>query len=238
MENHGNRASEPCRKASGRADETSSKSSPRRVITGGRHDRRLAAASSSSPRRLPPEKPCGPGIALMIGVTDRHHPSPRNTGNRKTGHHPGPSGRCPTAPQRRSIHPASGPTPPLDTACPAAGAPPPRRPGRPTDARHCTQPYDSIPAVPPVRLICLTRQRAVSRTVRRELLDRILIINRRHLMAVLTEYAAQFNHRPHRALNQAAPLRSLLPPGSPSQPHFRRRDLLAGLIHEYACCDR
>jgi putative transposase len=52
-------------------------------------------------------------------------------------------------------------------------------------------------------------------TVRRELLDRILITNRRHLTAVLTEYVAHFNdHRPHRALNQAAPLRSLPPPAS------------------------
>jgi transposase InsO family protein len=43
-------------------------------------------------------------------------------------------------------------------------------------------------------------------TVRRELLDQILIIDRRHLMAVLTEYVAHFNdHRPHRALNQATP---------------------------------
>jgi transposase InsO family protein len=72
-------------------------------------------------------------------------------------------------------------------------------------------------------------------TVRRELLDRILIINRRHLMAVLTEYVAHFNdHRPHRTLNQATPLRSLPPPASPSQLHLRRRDLLDGLIHEYA----
>ena len=71
-------------------------------------------------------------------------------------------------------------------------------------------------------------------TVRRELLDRILIVNRRHLMAVLTEYVAHYNHhRPHRALNQAAPLRSLPPPASPSQLHLRRRDLLDGLIHEY-----
>ena len=71
-------------------------------------------------------------------------------------------------------------------------------------------------------------------TARRELLDRLLIINRRHLMAVLTEYIAHFNdHRPHRALNQAAPLRSLPPPASPSQCHLRRRDLLGGLIHEY-----
>jgi putative transposase len=71
-------------------------------------------------------------------------------------------------------------------------------------------------------------------TARRELLDRLLIINRRHLMAVLTEYIAHFNdHRPHRALNQAAPLRSLPPPTAPSQLHLRRRDRLDGLIHEY-----
>ncbi len=45
-------------------------------------------------------------------------------------------------------------------------------------------------------------------TVRRELLDRMLIVNRRHLEAVLAEYVAYFNHhRPHRALHQAAPLR-------------------------------
>jgi putative transposase len=36
-------------------------------------------------------------------------------------------------------------------------------------------------------------------TVRRELLDRILIINRRHLTAVLTEYVAHFNHHRPRA---------------------------------------
>jgi transposase InsO family protein len=72
-------------------------------------------------------------------------------------------------------------------------------------------------------------------TVRRELLDRMLIINRRHLIAVLAEYVAHFNHhRPHRALSQAAPLRSLPPPASPSRLHLRRRDLLDGLIHEYA----
>ncbi|MBW0011012.1 MAG: transposase [Pseudonocardiales bacterium] len=72
-------------------------------------------------------------------------------------------------------------------------------------------------------------------TARRELLDRMLITNRRHLMALLTEYVAHFNHhRPHRALNQAVPLRSLPPPAAPSQPHVRRHDLLDGLIHEYA----
>jgi putative transposase len=71
-------------------------------------------------------------------------------------------------------------------------------------------------------------------TLRRELLDRILIRNRRHLEYVLAEYTTQFNqHRPHRTLNQAAPLQPLPPPASPSQLRIRRRDRLGGLIHEY-----
>jgi putative transposase len=71
-------------------------------------------------------------------------------------------------------------------------------------------------------------------TLRRELLDRILILNRRHLTAVLAEYVAHFHHhRPHRALKQATPPRSLPPPASPSQVHLRRHELLGGLIHEY-----
>ena len=47
-------------------------------------------------------------------------------------------------------------------------------------------------------------------TVRRELLDRLLIINQRHAAAVLREYEHHYNnHRPHRTLGQAAPLRPL-----------------------------
>jgi putative transposase len=72
-------------------------------------------------------------------------------------------------------------------------------------------------------------------TLRRELLDRSLILNRRHLEHLLTEYVAHFNqHRPHRALHQAAPLRPLPLPASPHDLHLRRRDRLGGLIHEYA----
>jgi putative transposase len=71
-------------------------------------------------------------------------------------------------------------------------------------------------------------------TVRRELLDRMLIVNRRHLEHALAEYVAHFNHhRPHRALHQTAPLRPLPPPASPPHLHLRRRDRLEGLIHEY-----
>jgi putative transposase len=71
-------------------------------------------------------------------------------------------------------------------------------------------------------------------TVRREILDRMLIINRRHLETVLAEYVAHFNdHRPHRALQHAAPLRPLPPPSSQPDLHIRRHDRLGGLIHEY-----
>jgi putative transposase len=72
-------------------------------------------------------------------------------------------------------------------------------------------------------------------SLRRELLDRILIVNQRHAVAVLAEYERHFNeHRPHRTLGQAAPLRPL-PDPHPRQ-HFRvhRHDRLGGLLHEYA----
>jgi putative transposase len=50
-------------------------------------------------------------------------------------------------------------------------------------------------------------------SVRRELLDRSLILNAAHLRKVLAEYEIHFNeHRPHRALNQASPLRALPQP--------------------------
>ncbi|MDQ3764376.1 MAG: transposase [Actinomycetota bacterium] len=72
-------------------------------------------------------------------------------------------------------------------------------------------------------------------TVRRELLDQMLILNRRHLEAVLTEYVRHVNHhRPHRALHQATPLRPLPPAASPPDLRLQRRDRLGGLIHEYA----
>ena len=71
-------------------------------------------------------------------------------------------------------------------------------------------------------------------SVRRELLDRILIINARHLRKILAEYEAHFNtHRPHRALNQASPLRALPDPVD-ADIKVIRRDRLGGLLHEYA----
>jgi len=69
----------------------------------------------------------------------------------------------------------------------------------------------------------------------RELLDRTLLWNRRHLMTVLREYEDFYNtHRPHRTLNQAAPLRPL-PDNVTDLDHVRvrRRDRAGGVIHEY-----
>jgi putative transposase len=73
-------------------------------------------------------------------------------------------------------------------------------------------------------------------TVRRECLDRILIVNRRQLERVLRVYIPHYNeHRPHRSLDQRPPLEEPRP-GSETGvdlDHVRRRDLLGGLIHEY-----
>jgi putative transposase len=77
-------------------------------------------------------------------------------------------------------------------------------------------------------------------TVRRECLDRLLIVGRRHLERVLSTYTTHYNeHRPHRALGQRSPL-SRLPPSAADATadvidldRLRRRELLGGLIHEY-----
>ena len=71
-------------------------------------------------------------------------------------------------------------------------------------------------------------------TIRRELLDRILIINQRHATALLRQYQLHYNgHRPHRTLSQAAPLRPL-PRRTTTEIHnILRRDRIGGLLHEY-----
>jgi Integrase core domain len=71
-------------------------------------------------------------------------------------------------------------------------------------------------------------------TIRRELLDRLLIINQRHAAAVLREFQRHYNdHRPHRSLGQAAPARPL-PHRAPTDIRkIKRHDRLGGLLHEY-----
>ena len=72
-------------------------------------------------------------------------------------------------------------------------------------------------------------------TVRRELLDRMLVVGCRQLRSVLAEYVDHYNlHRPHRALGQAPPLRPGVPVVVAPPARIERRDRLGGLIHEYA----
>ncbi|MGW3614007.1 integrase core domain-containing protein [Micromonospora sp. NPDC005163] len=76
------------------------------------------------------------------------------------------------------------------------------------------------------------------RSCRAELLDRTLIVDQAHLLHALREYETFYNeHRPHRALHTAAPLR-LLPqpitePDRLAHLDIRRRDRLGGILHEY-----
>jgi putative transposase len=72
-------------------------------------------------------------------------------------------------------------------------------------------------------------------TVRREVLDRLLIVGCRQLRSVLAEGADHYNgHRPHRALGQASPLGPGVPVVLAPRARIVRRDRLGGLIHEYA----
>ena len=71
-------------------------------------------------------------------------------------------------------------------------------------------------------------------TIRHELLNRLLIINQQHAEAVLREFECRYNdHRPHRSLGQAAPLRPLPHHAATGICKIRRRDRVGGLLHEY-----
>jgi putative transposase len=70
-------------------------------------------------------------------------------------------------------------------------------------------------------------------TVRRECLDHLLIVNERHLRAVLAEWEAHYNeHRPHQGRQQQAPNDQLGRVVDLAAPVQRRR-VLGGLINEY-----
>jgi putative transposase len=71
-------------------------------------------------------------------------------------------------------------------------------------------------------------------STRRECTDRLLILGRGHLQAVLVAYVEHYNmHRPHRSRHQRPPVPrpQLTAPDSPVR--VLRRDRLDGLIHEY-----
>jgi transposase InsO family protein len=76
----------------------------------------------------------------------------------------------------------------------------------------------------------------VIRTLRRECLDHVLILNERHLQAVLEEYVDFYNtERPHRGLALEPPLlRGTARPAPPGPPgRVVARPVLGGLHHVY-----
>ncbi|MGW9032978.1 integrase core domain-containing protein, partial [Streptomyces sp. NPDC055722] len=74
-------------------------------------------------------------------------------------------------------------------------------------------------------------------TVRRECTDRLLIMNERHLRAVLDTYTDHYNrHRPHQSLHQRPPQAAETGQTAPVIPlggRVRRAQLLGGLVNEY-----
>jgi putative transposase len=73
---------------------------------------------------------------------------------------------------------------------------------------------------------------------RRELLDRTLIWNQRHLLHALREFEQFCNsHRPHQGIANARPLHALpspIPgPTAATRLQIYRRDRLGGILHEY-----
>ncbi|WP_434096879.1 integrase core domain-containing protein [Streptomyces prasinus] len=75
-------------------------------------------------------------------------------------------------------------------------------------------------------------------TCRRELMDRALVWNQRHLLHALREFERFYHvHRPHQGIANTRPLNPLPPPiVDPDQIaclEVRRRDRLGGLLHTY-----
>ena len=91
----------------------------------------------------------------------------------------------------------------------------------------------SPPQAPRANAIC---ERSIG-TLRRELLDRLLIVNEHHLRLVLTEYLLHYNTaRPHRALGQLTPAQADTRPPVPvnlAEHRICRKQVLGGLTCEY-----
>jgi putative transposase len=89
------------------------------------------------------------------------------------------------------------------------------------------------PGAPRANAIC----EQMMRTLRRELFDRVLVANQRHLRRILTIYLHHFNTaRPHRTLGQLAPTQADTQPPSAinlADHQIRRRSILDGLTSEY-----
>jgi transposase InsO family protein len=72
-------------------------------------------------------------------------------------------------------------------------------------------------------------------TLRRELLDRVLILGEGHLRAVLAEYQVHYNTaRPHQGIAQRVPDGEHLTATDLHRERILRKPVLGGLINEYA----
>jgi hypothetical protein len=92
----------------------------------------------------------------------------------------------------------------------------------------------TLPRTPRMNAIC---ERVIG-TLRRELLDRILILNERHLALVLQEYLIHYNgHRPHQSRQQRPPDLTTQPAHDVTdlndQRSIRRKPVASGTISEY-----
>ncbi|MEV1004029.1 integrase core domain-containing protein [Nonomuraea sp. NPDC050202] len=92
----------------------------------------------------------------------------------------------------------------------------------------------TLPRTPRINAIC---ERVIG-TLRRELLDRILILNERHLALVLQEYLIHYNgHRPHQSRHQRPPDIATQPARDVTdlndQRIVRRKPVATGTINEY-----
>jgi putative transposase len=107
---------------------------------------------------------------------------------------------------------------------------------------NCTAAFDAILADAGIRtLLCnvqTPRMNAIAERwiggCRRELLDRTLIWNQRHLRRILRQYETYHNqHRLHRSLDGAAPLKPLPERVDLEQYRVTRQARVGGLINEY-----
>jgi transposase InsO family protein len=91
----------------------------------------------------------------------------------------------------------------------------------------------SPPQTPRANAMC---ERIIG-TLRRELFDRLLIVNEHHLRRVLNEYLQHYNTaRPHRGLNQLTPAQAETQAPQTinlAEHRIRRKQVLGGLTHEY-----
>jgi putative transposase len=111
---------------------------------------------------------------------------------------------------------------------------------RDRDARF-TVAFDAVFAAAGVQVLKIPPRAATANaicermvgTLRRELLDRMLIVNQAHLRRVLDEYLIHYNgHRPHRTLGQRPP-HPTTPTTPPATGAVQRRRILNGLINEF-----